>query len=749
MKKRSTHASLKSVYYCAFLFLIVMPLLLVLAVALLVLNRQFKRQAVENIKRAQENIKTELTAEVDVMSRRLSHIIYTNNNEIITYASGTDTDNPAVRHEYEQELSRASNLVLEPVKDIISVTFYMKNGRETFIKNEIHREQEQIRETVWYQAALADPNSVYVGSFDTESANDLYMGGKRDLLVLVFALSPDVMTDRSQKLEMVTFYQAVGAGNTIREYNEEYCRGRNELGITRIIGPGGEVIFSTEEDRLPEKDLTIVTTPLEVNGALWQIESRIETSRLMREFTGTAAWIVGVALLIFLLAAYYSRYFLASIVKPIEEISGGLRQVEDGNLDMHISPKGQYEVRSMIHQFNAMVRRLRALIDEYEERMSRMEKKPADYFAALIRGEMTPQEAAKASGELFSEDYVLMMFFIGEEGNGKPDSESSRRLAEGFERNSRFAVRCWLAASGTSEVFVFYHAGREDLQSRLGRMLGELQAEAKRESGISFAVCVSDWGRGWEMFPTLLQQLRDNCSIRYLYKEDAVIDLAADKERIKRIIALTDDYRKLVEALCIADEKVLSDERERLFDLIGAKERSEAELHIFAVIVAIGERYEADNGKFSEIFRQRYDYIERVERLEDGRSLKLWLTNYFAWIMDYSAAKLNLPETDMIVRAKHYLLAHYEEADVSLTKVAEYVGLNEKYFTNRFTKEAGETFSSYLTGLRIQKAKELLRTTSFRVYEIAEMVGYNNTEHFNRMFKKLNGISPAQYRKTM
>lgn len=92
---------------------------------------------------------------------------------------------------------------------------------------------------------------------------------------------------------------------------------------------------------------------------------------------------------------------------------------------------------------------------------------------------------------------------------------------------------------------------------------------------------------------------------------------------------------------------------------------------------------------------------------------------------------------------------HYEDCELSLSKVADYVGLNEKYFTNRFTKETGENFSSYLTALRMQKAKELLKTTTFKVYEISEMVGYHNAEHFNRMFKKLNGITPAQYRKTM
>lgn len=174
--------------------------------------------------------------------------------------------------------------------------------------------------------------------------------------------------------------------------------------------------------------------------------------------------------------------------------------------------------------------------------------------------------------------------------------------------------------------------------------------------------------------------------------------------------------------------------------------------------------------------RRRYEYEQKLQQtgnlalepvkdiisagfyMKDGkqtyikneiRSLKLWLTNYFAWIMDYSASKLNVTETDVIVKAKRYMADNYEDAELSLSKVAEYVELNEKYFTNRFTRETGETFSSYLTALRMQKAKELLKTTTFKVYEISEMVGYHNVEHFNRMFKKLNDITPAQYRKTM
>lgn len=187
-------------------------------------------------------------------------------------------------------------------------------------------------------------------------------------------------------------------------------------------------------------------------------------------------------------------------------------------------------------------------------------------------------------------------------------------------------------------------------------------------------------------------------------------------------------------------------EKEKLFERLSGKSRPEAEKIIYTVILALAKRFDADNIRLSDIFNQKYDYVEKISRLEDVKSMRMWLLNYLTWIMDYSSSKLDHTK-NVMVKAKCYLADHYEDAELTLASVADYVGLNEKYFSNRFTKETGETFSSYLTQLRVQKAKELLRTTTFKVYEISEMVGYRNAEHFNRMFKKVCGISPAQYRK--
>lgn len=750
MCRKKRRLPLKTMYYLMFSFLIVIPLLLVLIIALFVLNQQFKKQAVENIERAQDNIVTEMLSDIDMMSMRLSHLIYTNNNEIIGYAAGVDTIDYEKKYEYEQKLYQAGNLVLEPVKDIVSVGFYMKGGKAVYIKNDIKRSYEEIKEKEWYQTALQEPNTVCIGSYDTEAVNDLYTGGKKDLLILVFALSPDVTTDRSQKIEMVTFYQSTGAGDTIKEYNQNYRKGNNKLGITRIVGEEGEIIFSTDfQEEDAAKPYTLVRTPMKIRNNTWYIESYIKTSKLTEDFWGVAKMILAIAILIFLLAGYYSGYFLKRIVKPIEEISHGLRQVEEGNLDVHITPQGQFEVRSMVHHFNAMVRSLKALVEEYEERVRGKERKAADYFAALLREEMTPREVNSSSRDFFAESYAILGLAAENYPAGKNDMENAQRLFGSFERNPRFTARCVAYMERASFFLIMYRVTETDYIARATSMVEELQITAKKELGVEISAVIGTARSGHEAFAEGIREVSEKMCLRFLKGEGAVIALERKKEQTEKLMDLAREYKRLAEAIYIADEKNLTEEREKLFLILGNSMWDEARLHTLAVILAIGIRFDAENVSFSEIFNKRYDYIEKTGRIEDIRSLKLWFTNYFAWIMDYSSTKLNLLETDVIVKAKRYLADNYEDVDLSLAKVAEYVGLNEKYFTNRFTKETGENFSSYLTGLRMQKAKELLKTTTFKVYEISEMVGYRNTEHFNRMFKKWNGISPAQYRKTM
>lgn len=751
-KLKKKKLPLKTVYYMSFLLLIVIPILIIFSVALFVLNKQFKKQAIDNIKQAQETIITELKSDIDVMSMRLSHLIYTNDNEVLSYAAQTDTTDYSMRYNYENKLRQAGNLALEPVEDIISVGFYMKDGKHIYIKNDINRSVDDIRQKKWYQKALEHNNTVCLGSYDTENVNDLFMGGRKDLLILVFALAPDVTTDRSQKVEMVVFYQSTDAADRIKAYNRNYLAGKNKLGLTQIKDSGGEIVFSTlenEDINLASKKYTCVRTPLELNDTVWYLESYIETKDLTLEYWNSMILVLLAAVLILVLAAYYSQYFVRSIVTPIGEISEGLRQVEEGNLDVHIAPSGQFEVRNMIHQFNAMVRRLKVLFGEYEKKMRSVELTPGDYLSALLKRELTPEEVSHKSKEFFAEHYTILAFYV-ESGNiSENETDMALKLESSFERNPRYAARCITYIENPVSYIVFYRITEEEYESKIVRMVCDLQKAAEKEFGADISVCIGKEAAGAEDFWKQVENVKGKICLRHLYGNNAIIDLNQTEEKENELIELSKDYMKLSRALYIADEKNMTEEKEKLFTEFAGKNLHEAKISALAVILAIGNQFSMDNSKFSDVFGQKYNYLEKIEGIGDVRRLKLWLNNYFAWIMDYSASRLNVFETDVIVKAKRYMADNYEDAELCLAKVAEYVGLNEKYFTNRFTKETGETFSAYLTKLRMQKAKELLKTTTFKVYEISEMVGYRNVEHFNRVFKKINNVTPAQYRKTI
>jgi Response regulator containing CheY-like receiver domain and AraC-type DNA-binding domain len=84
--------------------------------------------------------------------------------------------------------------------------------------------------------------------------------------------------------------------------------------------------------------------------------------------------------------------------------------------------------------------------------------------------------------------------------------------------------------------------------------------------------------------------------------------------------------------------------------------------------------------------------------------------------------------------------------DVSLPAIADHVHLHPVYLSKIYKAETGEPLTEYVYRLRMEKAAFLLRTTSGKVFEIAEIVGYNNTAYFIRVFKKFFEVTPQEYR---
>lgn len=102
-------------------------------------------------------------------------------------------------------------------------------------------------------------------------------------------------------------------------------------------------------------------------------------------------------------------------------------------------------------------------------------------------------------------------------------------------------------------------------------------------------------------------------------------------------------------------------------------------------------------------------------------------------------------EPPVIQRARAYIELHQKE-DVHVEEVAQTLNLSVFYFCKIFKKATGKTFTEYLSEVRVIKAKNLLLNPHARISEVAFESGFQSITHFNRIFKKLAGISPSRYR---
>ena len=89
---------------------------------------------------------------------------------------------------------------------------------------------------------------------------------------------------------------------------------------------------------------------------------------------------------------------------------------------------------------------------------------------------------------------------------------------------------------------------------------------------------------------------------------------------------------------------------------------------------------------------------------------------------------------------------HFSDYDISLEKIAEIVGLTPAYFSALYKKEKQTGFLESLTAVRIKKAKDLLQSGNETVAKISSLVGYSDIKYFGKIFKKVTGITPNEFR---
>ena len=148
----------------------------------------------------------------------------------------------------------------------------------------------------------------------------------------------------------------------------------------------------------------------------------------------------------------------------------------------------------------------------------------------------------------------------------------------------------------------------------------------------------------------------------------------------------------------------------------------------------------------------RFDYaIEAIHIKAFDYLLKPWKEERLCELISTAIENVrSMQKTDSIVHSqkdviKDYIDRNYKK-DISAKDVAGILGYSDVYFSKVFKQLFDDNFINYLTKIRIDRAKVLLKDISFNIKEVGKSVGYADSNYFTKVFKRSIGISPSEYR---
>lgn len=149
-----------------------------------------------------------------------------------------------------------------------------------------------------------------------------------------------------------------------------------------------------------------------------------------------------------------------------------------------------------------------------------------------------------------------------------------------------------------------------------------------------------------------------------------------------------------------------------------------------------------------EIMGEDFNLHFDVKEINNLVQLEEWLLSFFYKVNEYINQKRSNRNEKLLSKVKDYVDGNYSE-NITLTSISKDFGISSGYLSVLFNDYIGQNFIDYLTNLRIQSAKNLLKRTDLKIYEIADRVGYRDAYYFSTAFKKIVGINPTDYREKL
>lgn len=410
--------------------------------------------------------------------------------------------------------------------------------------------------------------------------------------------------------------------------------------------------------------------------------------------------------------------------------------------------------------------------EKFQREMQAYEKNSSrDFFEALVGGSMDMMEvykrAEKFGLDIVAEAYNVLIFTMNcdEDFSGQRDEYSSWE-AESLELLENFFAGHSSAMLFRSNIFsygVLLKGQRETIEENTRACVDEIRKILSRQDGRR------EWFLAVGQSVERLSQIQKSYhtasrafSQRYLYDENILYYDEMETMEHPGGQAETEDNAYLqkvdVNALNPAIlQKFLSnglqEETENFVkDYFYAIGQEPMESLVFRNYVILNVRFsvisfikglgcdtnEMESADTEEVL------AESGKNMESAIAYAKKMISQAIEIRDQNSGNKN---RSILKTAVDFIDSHYMDEEISLNTVANVANVSSNHFSALFSQNMGQTFIEYLTTLRMNKAKELLRCTGMRSSEIAGEIGYKDAHYFSYLFKKTQGMTPSDYRK--
>jgi two-component system response regulator YesN len=293
-------------------------------------------------------------------------------------------------------------------------------------------------------------------------------------------------------------------------------------------------------------------------------------------------------------------------------------------------------------------------------------------------------------------------------------------------------------------IFLVFSDSVSEITEYARKLFEELNKES--DSDQSVTVGISDISDKMNAFSSLFRQSKDAAMgrfylgqkqlIKYNDIEDKVIEIHYDQGPA---------VKELVHWITMCDYMKSKEIMDRVFLDLSYCRENVFRNHIHEIVDQLCAKAEA----FADYYNANAQEINFcIDYLNTYRELKTYMSYILKNSIEYIKNEKEKRSGRRIEMAKEYISTHYSES-FTLSDLADYVELNASYFSNLFKNETGVNFSEYVMNVRMDKAKELLKDPKIKIYEIGNLVGYEDAVSFGRAFKKKWGISPKEYRNSV